>query len=344
MLNADLDIPPLPTSPFLLFSQWCGHCKSLAPEYVKVSDTFASSKSSVLIAKVNADAAKELAGQFEVAGFPTLKWFPGGGAKPEDYEGGRTAEDLIAFVNSKTGLSRKLKAVPSDVDALTPETFDAVVSQPDTFKLLEFYAPWCGHCKALAPVYEQLGAAFAGEPRVVIAKVDADAHRELGERFGVSGFPTIKYVARDATGKADASAPTYEGGRDLETLVEFVNKQAGTARRSDGSLLQTAGRVAALDALASGFTGSPSTLASAKAAAAALVSSSDVTSAALYLRAFDKVAEKGAAYIPKEIKRLDGMLADEGVSKAKKGEIALRRNVLAAFISTAAGEEDAADL
>lgn len=65
--------------------------------------------------------------------------------------------------------------------------------------------PGCGHCKHLVPHYSKLGAAIAKDPklrsRVLIAKVDADAHRSLGERFGVRGFPTIKWFPR---GKAAA--------------------------------------------------------------------------------------------------------------------------------------------
>ena len=58
----------------------------------------------------------------------------------------------------------------------------------------------CGHCKRLVPEFKKLGAAVAKDPklknRVVVAKVDADKHRELGERFGVRGFPTLKWFSR----------------------------------------------------------------------------------------------------------------------------------------------------
>ena len=54
---------------------------------------------------------------------------------------------------------------------LTADNFDAIIDVPGSVKLVEFYAPWCGHCKQLAPVWEKLGTAFAGEKKVVVAKV-----------------------------------------------------------------------------------------------------------------------------------------------------------------------------
>lgn len=57
----------------------------------------------------------------------------------------------------------------------------------------------CGHCKALAPTYEQLGEAFAKSDDVVIAKVDADSDKALNSRFSVSGFPTLKFFVKGST-------------------------------------------------------------------------------------------------------------------------------------------------
>lgn len=76
----------------------------------------------------------------------------------------------MQWVNGKTGLNRKVKKTPSAVVDLTPANFDAVVNG-DKAVFLEFYAPWCGHCKSLAPKYETFAKIFAGETDVVIAKV-----------------------------------------------------------------------------------------------------------------------------------------------------------------------------
>ena len=57
----------------------------------------------------------------------------------------------------------------------------------------------CGHCKRLAPIYDEVGEAFASESSVLIAKVDADAEKALGGRFGIRGFPTLKFFPKGST-------------------------------------------------------------------------------------------------------------------------------------------------
>ena len=57
----------------------------------------------------------------------------------------------------------------------------------------------CGHCKRLSPAYEEVGKAFENSDNIIIAKVDADAHKALGKQFGVTGFPTLKFFPKGST-------------------------------------------------------------------------------------------------------------------------------------------------
>lgn len=95
----------------------------------------------VVVAKVDADAHRALGGRFGVKGFPTLKWFPRGTTEPEDYEGGRSAEDMMNFINERTGLNKRLKTEPTAVVHLDESNFDQVVKDPNANVLVEFYAP-----------------------------------------------------------------------------------------------------------------------------------------------------------------------------------------------------------
>ena len=111
----------------------------------------------------------------------------------------------------------------SSVLDLIPDNFDAVVLKSGKPALVEFFAPWCGHCKNLAPIYEELAQNFDfAADKVSIAKVDADEHKDLGRRFGVQGFPTLKWF----DGKSDKPVD-YDGGRDLESLSNFIVEKTG---------------------------------------------------------------------------------------------------------------------
>ena len=90
---------------------------------------------------MDATAHRSLGDKFDVKGFPTMKWFSHGSTKAEDYEGGRSAEDIIEYINKRTGLHKALKAAPSSVVDLSPSNFNAIVKNPSKFVLVEFYAP-----------------------------------------------------------------------------------------------------------------------------------------------------------------------------------------------------------
>lgn len=114
-------------------------------------------------------------------------------------------------------------AAQSSVIDLIPSNFDDIVLKSGKPALVEFFAPWCGHCKTLAPVYEELAQNFDfAKNKVTIAKVDADSEKELGKRFGVQGFPTLKWF----DGKSD-TPEDYKSGRDLESLSAFIIDKTG---------------------------------------------------------------------------------------------------------------------
>ncbi|KAH9836151.1 protein disulfide isomerase [Rhodofomes roseus] len=124
---------------------------------------------------------------------------------------------LLAAVVSLGG------ALASNVIDLDPDNFDQFVGQGKP-ALVEFFAPWCGHCKNLAPIYEEVADAFAhAKDKVVVAKVDADGiGRPLGQKYGVKGFPTLKWF-----GPQGGEPEDYQGGREFDDLVNLITTKSG---------------------------------------------------------------------------------------------------------------------
>lgn len=111
------------------------------------------------------------------------------------------------------------------VDLTQTAKFDVSVGQ-DRPALVAFTAPWCGHCKKLHPVYEEVAAAYSSQPgRVLIANVNADENKELGKRHEIKGFPTIKYFPANSP---TTESETYSGPRTVEALVAFIDGKVGT--------------------------------------------------------------------------------------------------------------------
>jgi protein disulfide-isomerase A6 len=307
------------------FAPWCGHCKQLAPQYEIVGDAFASQSDKVIVAKVDCDAHNALCSRFKVTGYPTLKWFPlGQTTDPESYSGGRSADDIIEFISNKAGVRSRKPA--SRVIEVNDGTFDIVVLNKNKFALVEFFAPWCGHCKTLAPEYEKLAIAFANEPNVAIVKIDADAQKVKASKYGVTGFPTLIWFGQDN------EYERYEGERTLDALVNFVNEKAGTSRLSSGLLAPTVGRIPELDAIASQFLSSDEQdqlRKQAETVAKSLVNPNQLD-VRVYLKTFERVEITGAKYLDIEKARLK-KLSGSKITPAKLDEFTRRINILNAF-------------
>lgn len=138
-----------------------------------------------------------------------------------------TEEAFTAFVSGVLdgSIVRHLMSeeIPEDntapVTILVGKNFETIAKDASKGVLVEFYAPWCGHCKQLAPVWDKLGEHFKDDDSVVIAKSDATLNEFDGVE--VQGFPTLKYFPKGE----DAAMMDYNGGRDLDSLIKFVENE-----------------------------------------------------------------------------------------------------------------------
>jgi len=117
----------------------------------------------------------------------------------------------------------KSEAVPdnseNDVKVAVAKNFDELVSNSEKDVLVEFYAPWCGHCKKLTPIYEELGAAMK-EENVEIVKMDATAN-DVPPQFDVRGFPTLYWLPKDSK-----NPTAYNGGREKDDFIKYIAEHA----------------------------------------------------------------------------------------------------------------------
>jgi len=135
-----------------------------------------------------------------------------------------TTENLKAFVVEyfAGNLEKFLKseALPEDWDTtpvktLVSSNFDKVAKDKSKDVLVEFYAPWCGHCKAIAPIWDQIGEKYSDKGDLLIAKMDSTKNEIDG--VDIEGFPTIKMFKKETNEEIE-----YIGKKDLESLVKFI--------------------------------------------------------------------------------------------------------------------------
>ncbi|CAG8489497.1 13199_t:CDS:10 [Ambispora gerdemannii] len=309
------------------YAPWCGHCKNLAPIWEELGEAFASANDRVIIAKVDADNYRDLGSKFGVTGYPTLKWFDKGSTDPEDYSGGRTLDGLTAFVEQKTGIRHNVKKTVSAVTILTSETFGEIALDPKKNALVEFYAPWCGHCKNLAPIYEKVASYYSQEPECIVANLDATAHKDIAETYEVKGYPTIKYFA-----KGDDKTPIeYDGGRTEQDFVAFLNEHCGTERVVGGGLSDKAGKIPELDEYAQKFIiASKESIGSVIEEARKIAAKLDTRFSKYYIKVMEKIREK-QDYVTKEIQRLEKIVKSGTISNNKKDDFTIRKNILVSF-------------
>jgi len=135
---------------------------------------------------------------------------------------------LTAFSQNLLEAYLKSEPVPAEQGAVkvaVAKNFNELVVENTKDVLVEFYAPWCGHCKKLTPVFDELGEKMVADgANVDIVKMDATAN-DVPAGYDVRGFPTLFWVPGDTK-----KVTPYNGGRELADFVKFIDANKSKAK------------------------------------------------------------------------------------------------------------------
>ncbi|KAE8222659.1 hypothetical protein CF319_g4181 [Tilletia indica] len=142
-------------------------------------------------------------------------------------------DQIRAQSPAKTSNSIVQAAMKEGVLALNADTFHAVVEDETKDVFVKFYAPWCSHCKTLAPRYAKVATLFAQHPTCMVTTFNSDppAERAIAKQHKIRGFPTLKFFPAKNNARTNATKAepeVYRGARTPEALVQFLNERCGT--------------------------------------------------------------------------------------------------------------------
>ncbi|KAF9224446.1 thioredoxin-like protein, partial [Gyrodon lividus] len=228
------------------FSPHCRHCRSFEPTWNEVAGHFeGKADPGVRLAQVNCALTGDLCTENGVTGYPQMNLYHNGeflDTYNADRDFGLLVDYLVAHAEPEgihlADLIKEQPAIPTltpiqtpavehlvvqtpraaansngEVVSLDAQTFNSFLAQGPAF--IKFFAPWCGHCKKLAPTWVQLARHM--QHKMNIAEVNCDDHKALCASQGVTGFPMMSYYAHGAKTE-------YSGGRNYDQLVAFTEK------------------------------------------------------------------------------------------------------------------------
>ncbi|KDR74372.1 hypothetical protein GALMADRAFT_250250 [Galerina marginata CBS 339.88] len=219
------------------FSPYCSHCKHFKPTWDQLVVEAKTEVPSVKLATVDCIMHGDLCDKNGVSSYPTLLMFEDGKIV-DRFKGARELDDLKTFIKRHvkndpvvaapaasaihTPTPPKQPPPPAlnsngEVLSLTGDAFASALAKGPAF--VKFFAPWCGHCKKLAPTWRNLAKHM--QNKVTVAEVNCDDHSALCKSQGIEGYPTLVWYGQgaDPAGKSE-----YNSGRKLEQLKAFAEK------------------------------------------------------------------------------------------------------------------------
>jgi len=226
------------------YAPWCGHCKQLAPQYAEAAQQLAKEGSAIKLAKVDATEQKKHAEEYEVRGYPTLKFFKNG--KATEYNGGRTTDEIVAWLKKKTGPpAQTLKTVEeatafSESKSVTVIGFFKDVECDEAKQFLEAAAGNDDHPFAITSEQAVIDALYEGcEDKSVVLLKDFDEKKNKHEgeitADAIKVFVTANALPLIVDFNQETAAKIFNGDIKSHLLI-FVSKEGGHYEKYDEAI------------------------------------------------------------------------------------------------------------
>ncbi|XP_049850885.1 uncharacterized protein LOC126324067 [Schistocerca gregaria] len=200
------------------YVSWWKHWEVLEPEYEQVAKALRSEN--LVVAKIDTDKYPDIRDKYpdirdkhNIEQHPVVKLFSK--KNTLEYEGDYSHEEIVSWVKEKIFESKE-EISEGTLVTLTDKNFDSVVYGKSKNVLVDFYAPWCGYCKRLEPIWRELAKKVSNKD-FVVAQIDADKYRRIASKYEINSYPTIKLF-----NKEHEKGLRYTGANTIKALSEYA--------------------------------------------------------------------------------------------------------------------------
>lgn len=207
------------------FAPWCRPCQQLSIQWRKLAKMMIND-TNVHVASVNCQAYRSLCQSQGVNSYPDIRLYPTGSH----------GTDTVSSYNNWNRDAFSLRAwiysfLPSNVKSLTSQkSFKNMLLDQKPW-VIDFYAPWCGHCQTFAPEFEVVSKNLAG--KVNAGKVNCDALPSICQEAGVNAYPTVRFYSGSIGGRYQNSYGQEIDSQRSETIIAFINKRIKLKMQKD---------------------------------------------------------------------------------------------------------------
>uniref|UniRef100_A0A9J2PHY4 DnaJ homolog subfamily C member 10 n=1 Tax=Ascaris lumbricoides TaxID=6252 RepID=A0A9J2PHY4_ASCLU len=204
------------------FAPWCGPCQELAPEFRRLARKVRQRSQVVQFGTVDCDAYRQLCMSNGVNSYPTIRLFPSDLTQlPIDYP--------INWWRDHGSMQRWLSEfLPSKVIRMGSEFYARVLDDEQPW-LVDFFAPWCGHCIQFAPVFEHIAEVLDG--RVKLAKVDCDQWPAICQSAGIHAYPTVRLYKGGKDGVRQSISGMTVNSQQVDIILQVVEKELNEPKK-----------------------------------------------------------------------------------------------------------------